>query len=380
MLSPWCPNWSRSTGSLLVNLSKTKVMVFRKGGRLKAGTKFSYGEESIEIVNEYVYLGVLFSQKGVFQKAAEMFKKKGIVALASVWKTLFQGKVTSWKSKIRLFESISLSCALYAVQIWGLRYVTKLEEMQAYFYKRLLGVERTVPGYLLRLETASPTFLLKVMKHTLAYWVKLICMDEDSYPKICFNALYKAWRDGSFIRQYNWVARLHTSLEKLGYGNFCHLDNIADIMADIPRILTRIIDTTRQEDVCNMQKSKRHGKYALMWDDELKPAKYLNFDLTYKQLSIIAQMRLNDGRVYHEKFRHVFNLQNSCTLCNLGEEETFQHFICACKIYPNRNRMGVHLNLSNWPQCLRFDNREKCLQLAEFLQLNLRTRRMMIEE
>ena len=42
---------------LVVNLDKTKVMVFRKGGFLGRLERWFYGEERIEVVNKYKYLG-----------------------------------------------------------------------------------------------------------------------------------------------------------------------------------------------------------------------------------------------------------------------------------------------------------------------------------
>jgi hypothetical protein len=50
---------------LTINVEKTKVVVFRHGGRLQGGLHFNYGTESIEIVNEYLYLGVMFSSSCV---------------------------------------------------------------------------------------------------------------------------------------------------------------------------------------------------------------------------------------------------------------------------------------------------------------------------
>ena len=41
--------------------SKTKVMVFRKGGRLRANISFYYEGAGLEIVNKFVYLGVTFT-------------------------------------------------------------------------------------------------------------------------------------------------------------------------------------------------------------------------------------------------------------------------------------------------------------------------------
>lgn len=63
--------------SLKVHMDKTKVMVFRKGGRLEKGLMFKYQGQVIDIVNKYTYLGVPFSSSGVYNIAAHHFRKKG---------------------------------------------------------------------------------------------------------------------------------------------------------------------------------------------------------------------------------------------------------------------------------------------------------------
>ena len=66
---------SKSLG-LTVNLDKTKVMVFRKGGHIAAGEKwFLYGKE-LEIVNRYKYLGYTLTTKLSSVCACEDFASK----------------------------------------------------------------------------------------------------------------------------------------------------------------------------------------------------------------------------------------------------------------------------------------------------------------
>ena len=53
---------SKSLG-LTVNLDKTKVMIFRKGGHIAAGEKWFYDGKEMEIVNSYKYLGFTLTTK-----------------------------------------------------------------------------------------------------------------------------------------------------------------------------------------------------------------------------------------------------------------------------------------------------------------------------
>ena len=48
---------------LIVNIDKSKVLVFRKGGRLAGIEQWHVGGKKLEVVTEYNYLGFLFSTK-----------------------------------------------------------------------------------------------------------------------------------------------------------------------------------------------------------------------------------------------------------------------------------------------------------------------------
>ena len=45
---------------LIVNLDKSKVMVFRKGGYLAAKERWFWDDQKLEVVNTYKYLGLIF--------------------------------------------------------------------------------------------------------------------------------------------------------------------------------------------------------------------------------------------------------------------------------------------------------------------------------
>ena len=61
---------------LIVNTSKTKVMVFRRGGILPRNTKFYYNNFELAIVNTFSYLGIVFLTSGSFRNARKLFQGK----------------------------------------------------------------------------------------------------------------------------------------------------------------------------------------------------------------------------------------------------------------------------------------------------------------
>ncbi len=58
----YCDTWK-----LNINLSKTKVVIF--GSRSNGKYNFRIGPNTIDIINEYKYLGVYFNRSGSFFKS-----------------------------------------------------------------------------------------------------------------------------------------------------------------------------------------------------------------------------------------------------------------------------------------------------------------------
>lgn len=48
---------------MIVNLAASKIVVFRKEGKLAKNEKWWYGSKLVEEVNEYKYLDVVFTSK-----------------------------------------------------------------------------------------------------------------------------------------------------------------------------------------------------------------------------------------------------------------------------------------------------------------------------
>ena len=56
---------------LTVNLDKSRVMVCRKGGYLAAKERWFWGDQKLQVVNTYKYLGLIFSTGHSFTAAVE---------------------------------------------------------------------------------------------------------------------------------------------------------------------------------------------------------------------------------------------------------------------------------------------------------------------
>ena len=56
---------------LLVNLEKTKIVVFRNGGYLARAERWYYGSELVSVASSYKYLGLKFTTKVCLNRISE---------------------------------------------------------------------------------------------------------------------------------------------------------------------------------------------------------------------------------------------------------------------------------------------------------------------
>ena len=74
-LQNYCTKWG-----LTVNIDKTKVVIFNKGGHPFSSYKFTLNGLKVDIVQSYCYLGIIFSSSGTFNRACEALSNKAFKA------------------------------------------------------------------------------------------------------------------------------------------------------------------------------------------------------------------------------------------------------------------------------------------------------------
>jgi hypothetical protein len=67
-----CKGWN-----LRCNLSKYEIMVFKKGGKLKATETWKVSGQNIDVVDKFNYLGVMLDSTGSWNKQKTLAKMKG---------------------------------------------------------------------------------------------------------------------------------------------------------------------------------------------------------------------------------------------------------------------------------------------------------------
>ena len=115
LLADYCKRWK-----LTINVSKTKVLVFRKGGVLPRNISFNYDGTPLEIVQSFKYLGVVFTVGGSFPEAQNTLAEQAQKAIFKLNKYLYKFTFISPKHKLDLFDKLVTPILNYVCEVWGL--------------------------------------------------------------------------------------------------------------------------------------------------------------------------------------------------------------------------------------------------------------------
>ena len=155
---------------LTVNVSKSKVMVCSRGGRL-FDEHFTLNGEELELVSEINYLGFVITSGGSVQKAINLLADKAVRSMGMLFSIIKHIQIP-FKTLMQLFDTYAKSILNYSCEIWGFSNAEKFKRVYIKFIKRVLGVQMGTSNAALYGETGRfPLFLDKYVR-IVKYWVK----------------------------------------------------------------------------------------------------------------------------------------------------------------------------------------------------------------
>ena len=143
LLSIWCNH-----NALQVNIGKTKVMKFRRGGRLARADVFNFMGQPLDLVNEFCYLGVTLQTTLSFTKHIKKIKTKALASLSSIRNLQSVSVETGLKLfNIKVFPVITY-CLREIAPFISAPNLQDLDIVFSAFLKRLLGLPRNASATL----------------------------------------------------------------------------------------------------------------------------------------------------------------------------------------------------------------------------------------
>ena len=136
--------------NLSLNTSKTKVMVCSKG-KIRNIPQFKYGTYDLQVVYEYVYLGVKLSYNGKFKEHMLYASAKGTKAMFGL---LQKSRMLNLPTDINvhLFDSVISPVLLYGCEAWANNDPKIIEQIHLKFCKYILCVNKNSSNTMINME------------------------------------------------------------------------------------------------------------------------------------------------------------------------------------------------------------------------------------
>ena len=195
-LTEYCKNWNLS-----INEEKSKVIIFNKSGR-KINRKFNIGNQTLETVNKYTYLGIEISSNGNFNGAIKQLCSKAKKALGRLKRILYSVQ-TDVRLYLDLFDKLIAPIFLYGCEIWGayvippspcispdditLYFKVEFERVYVNYLKYVLGVNTKACNIAVLSEVGKYPYSLEVLTRVCKNWYRM----ENVNPESLLHDVYR---------------------------------------------------------------------------------------------------------------------------------------------------------------------------------------------
>ena len=174
---------------LQVNIQKTKVVIFRKGGHIAAHEHWIIDGKRLEIVNEYKYLGYLFTTRLSPNVPLVDFASRGKAGLIQICRSLNKLAYVVPDLFFKIFDCQIQPILLYASELWGLGKTSIIETVHLYGLKRFLNVSMKTPNIMVYGDTGRYPLSFNAAMRVAEYWIKIFSMVEERLPKRTYRML-----------------------------------------------------------------------------------------------------------------------------------------------------------------------------------------------
>ena len=358
----YCQKWN-----LTVNVDKTKIVVFRKGGILAQDESWTYNNQPVEIVSAFNYLGIVLSSGGSFISATKTLAGKGLRAMHCLLETI-KGTKMPIKIMFNLFDALVAPVLSYGCEVWGFSSAQCIERVHRKFCKRVLNVKMSTNNYALYSELGRHPLYIDRQLRIIKYWFKLV---TDRNSNCILNAAYNEMKSRTENRNNNlWSTKVKYLLERHGFAEVWQYPESVKINSFIAVLKTRLIDTFLTEARVGIRNSSSLSLFKEL-DCKNEIAPYLTLLSNEKYRNALAKIRLSSHSLKIEAGRHndTSRANRKCPFCDLNDIEDEYHFIIICPLYSDLRKDYIPEYYIKRPSMYKFITLLECTSVKRLKNL-----------
>ncbi|KAI3360442.1 hypothetical protein L3Q82_002337 [Scortum barcoo] len=172
-----------------ISTSKSEAMVL---DRKRVACPLRVGGEVLPQVEEFKYLGVLFTSEGKMEREIDRRIGAASAVMRSVYRTVVVKKELSRKAKLSIYRSIYVPTLTYGHELWVMteRTRSRIQAAEMSFLRRVAGrsLRDRVRSSVTREELGVEPLLLRIERSQLRWLGHLFRMPPGRLPREVFQA------------------------------------------------------------------------------------------------------------------------------------------------------------------------------------------------
>jgi hypothetical protein len=335
------------TYGMRVNLDKTKIIVFRRGGYLKRQERWFFQGKQVECVSYYKYLGLLYSAFLGWGKARENLAQQAEKAM-NILLSFIRKYDTTTAQAFYLFDHSVSPILCYGAEVWGYEQCESIERVHYKCCKNVLKVSSNTSNAAVLGETGRHPLHIIYITRCIKYWLRLLSMDTQRYPRACYDMLVTLDNCG----RSSWVTKVRQILFAYGFGYTWISQSVGNSQLFVYEFKQRLRDMSSQNWSETISNSPKLRTYSL-FKSQLQPELYLSEVCVSKFRTALCRFRVSSHKLQIELGRHDYILKDNrlckhCQSVNILAIEDEMHMLLTCPLYSNlRKRYGFEFKYTS---------------------------------
>jgi hypothetical protein len=343
ILHSWCSRWK-----MKINADKSKIVHFRGLNQMHTEYVFKLGNEIIECVDKYKYLGVVLHYSLNYEMSSAVLAKSAGRALGSICTKFRKIKGLGFKTFTKMFHAGVTPILDYCSGIWGNGSHTKIDTIQNRALRFFLGVHRFAPNLAVQGDCGWQSSECRRKLEMTRLWNRLVSMDRN-------RITYKIFEWDHALCCKNWSKEIKTLFELCDL-NHAFLMREPVSISHVKNVICEKSNNIWKENVTQVSKLRTYNLYKCNYTTE----PYLYKVVNRQHRSILAQFRCGilPLRIETGRFQNISPELRLCVFCNDNVIEDENHFLLHCCKY-NEARSAFYEKLHIVNNTERLSDAEK---------------------
>jgi len=328
-LDVWCKLWGMN-----INSSKTKVVHFRPQSTPRSAQGFMCGQDNIDIIDQYKYLGLILTEHLDYQITAKMVAQSASRALGLVIAKSKAYGGMPFDCYTKLYEAMVQSIINYGAAVWGTREFSCISAVYHRASRYFMGLGKYAPNAAVQGDMGLKLPIHHQWVCVTRQWCRMINMTSSRVNKKVFE-----W--ACELNKLNWSGRIRKMYTNLHVSHLSNINQSVCLHSAVREVSGALKEYTeqlwqeklnREQAVRGASRNKLRTYRSFKKDFFTEP--YLRTVLNKKHRSALAKFRCGVAPLHIETGRYVGRSLNDRVCFNCPTEiASEEHVILFCDIY-----------------------------------------------